>query len=920
MNRLARLFDAPMAMHTAHRVGRAVPCAPCRRGARRRRVAARRGLRALPPPLSGAGLAGLPGIGSRTAPALHRLRRAVIGACLGALGVAAVANSRGADEPSSLGGCALRYGSLMTEHWLTVDLTQQIERGLSYAGGSGAAKPSADLAKLQAAVAAEGQELDRARSRYKVCFATNTTDGLRQLSRALDGIAAAEADDSAAAAALLQAVGSQSVGHEFRALPVTDADLAPAWDAHRLIGRHYRPTRIIFGSTGKAGDDRTLPLRFDFGSGVFGFYVPMATSNKLAIADSVRTQTDPQFTWMRTNHSGYHYWAGVYNNQNTYLAPWFLQQHTNEDDIWMKLADGKVLRDKDWGQVNIWNADIRSYIQDYCETQGRTFRHDPFLVCYDYTGEPHPYAAQPPGQPQYSGYNESAVQAFRAYLRRKFGSIARLNQAWPAKYAGFEAIEPPPDPYLAPPAPATPLRYEFERFRCDSHARYWRLVYDAYRKGDPAKPIEANAGMFMSGWPVEGLDSYQLQRAGVADWVDMHMNNFWPNLPEQIYLYSLCRLTRKVPVEFEYVWSFPRTGPFDDASEADFSATCQASVWRNLAWGKQVLVFFDFYYDWPAYHNAFLDRDLGYSILRPSACVVPVTKRRALRFNDILLRTEVATPPIIVLEPTASILNSPQLHPNKSFSYHSHVAGKDVHELLFPANYPFLYVPEQAVLDGYSLKQHRVIILPEAPYLPTGMTDRLLSWVKAGGTLISFGVPGIWTPYGANDLRLVSAAFGPTEVKDERPGEWKWSWSIAGSGPKPVRELNNAAGQLAAALVTLGRGRVLVATGAFETPELRRLFYEVLDLGIGRRPAACQRDAFELVLRQDPHGHRFLFALNPDLRATREDQVTVAGQCSHCTDLGVGSGVPVPARAASGQTVFALRLHPGEGTVISLAR
>ena len=57
------------------------------------------------------------------------------------------------------------------------------------------------------------------------------------------------------------------------------------------------------------------------------------------------------------------------------------------------------------------------------------------------------------------------------------------------------------------------------------------------------------------------------------------MNNFWPNLPEQIYLYSLCRLTGKVPVQFEYVWTFPRTGPVDDNNESDFRATCEASVW-----------------------------------------------------------------------------------------------------------------------------------------------------------------------------------------------------------------------------------------------------------------------------------------------------------------------------------------------------
>ncbi|PYJ02248.1 MAG: hypothetical protein DME25_16520, partial [Verrucomicrobia bacterium] len=743
---------------------------------------------------------------------------------------------------------------------------------------------------------------------------------MAQLSKQLGQIAAAESDNEKVATEMLRRVGEQ--GQKFEPTPLTTETLEPAWFAASdqtgtapsrrpspllkgrggLVGSDYRPRRILFGSTGTVGDDRTLPLRFDFGSGMFSFYVPMAASNRLDVSTQILSQTDSRYAWMKLHHAGYHYWAGVYNNQNTYLAPWFLKQHRDEDDVWMKLVNGKVLKGGDWGQANIWNPHVRRYIQGYCETQARTLAGDPFLVCYDYTGEPHPWGAQPPGQPQYTGYNDSAIAAFQDYLQRKFGTITKLNKAWGTNYFAFSDLQPPPDPYVSPRERATPLTYEFERFRCDSHARYWKLVYDAYRKQDPAKPIEANAGMFMSGWPVEGLDAYQLQKAGVADWVDMHMNNFPPNLPEQIYLYSLCRLSGKVPVQFEYIWTFPRTGPFDDANEADFRATCEASVWRNLVWGKKVLVFFDFYYDWPAYHNAFLDRDLGYSILRPSACVVPVTKRRALRFNDTLMETEVSTPPIIVLEPTASVLNSPPLHPNQSFSYHIGVAGKEVHEALFPRNYPFLYVPEQAVLDGYLLKQHRVIILPQAPYLPEGMTERLLRWVKQGGTLISLGVPGIWNPYGQNDLRLVTQVFGKSEVSDEEHGKWKWAWRLLQKNPSVASTFADTQGRIIAALAKHGKGRVLICRETFNSPQTKDLLYETLNLGIGTRPCTCSRDQFELVQRQDGHGHRYLFILNPHTREVREDEVTVAEAFPHCVDLGVGSGVSVPVSVEDGRT------------------
>jgi hypothetical protein len=858
----------------------------------------------------------------------------------------------------------------MVDHWLNVDLLRHIDRGLFYLRATNTSDLRTHFEKLEQSVNDTEQQLNRALGLYRTLSATNSAARLTELSAVLEHAAEAENVNDLIATGLLKRLGEFQGEAKFNPLPISKADLAPAWsptkqtgysrgEASNLLDKNFRLRRILFGCTGKAGDDRTLPLNFDFGSGVYGFYVPMASSNKLDIAPGYADRSDPLFKWMQTHHSGYHYWAGVYNNQNTYVAPWFLKDHKTESDVWMKLAGGKVLPAGDWSQVNIWNPNVRKYIQTYCETQSRKFHDDPYLVCYDYTGEPHPWGGQPPGQAQYSGYNDSAITAFQTYLREKFGNITKLNRAWRTNYSAFSAIQPPPDPYLASGPNTTPLNYEFERFRCDSHTRYWKLVYDAYREHDKSKPIEANAGMYMSGWPVEGLDAYQLQKSGVADWVDMHMNNFPPNLPEQIYLYSLCRLTGKVPVEFEYIWTFPRTGPVGETNESDFRATCEASVWRNLVWGKKALVFFDFYYDWPAYHNAFFDQSLGYSILRPSGCVVPVTKRKALRFNDILMDTEVATPPIIVLEPTTSILNSPPLHPNQSFSYHTGVAFHDVHDLLFPKNYPFLYVPEQAVLDGYSLDRHKVIILPQAPCLPPGLTERLLAWIKRGGTLISVGMPGIWDQYGHEDDRLLKQVFGPSEVRDTEPGKWKWEWRLgavaadhplrmasparterAGTAGSPSSEpaaaglpllgeragvrasviwkTNDLYGNTLAAIATYGKGKVLVTTAHFDNPELQSQFYNALDTAIGAKPAACAENRFELVLREDKRDYRYLFVLNPHTRDIREDEITVSGRYPHCTDLGVGSGLPLPVSAEVSQTKFHVRLHPGEGTVILL--
>ena len=814
---------------------------------------------------------------------------------------------------------AQRWGNLMTDHWLTVDLSRQLDRAVFYHPSN----QSFEVERLRQSMSTTEKNPLQALQLYRGLYRNPSGSDASALERLLDEISSAESENGHVAEALLQAVGRQLNRGAFTAIPVDRKQLEPAWDARAFIGKNYRPTRILFGSTATAGDDRLLPLRFDFGHGLFSFHAPMDSQGALNVSSNVQNETASAYVWMKQHRIGWHYWAGIYNNQNTYVPSWFVQQHRDDDDVWMKLAGGKVLRPDggEWAQVNVWNPSVQEYINDYCQAQARLLRNDPFFVCYDYTAEPHPWGSQPPdppGQPQYSGYNQSAVEAFRDWLHRKFADIGALNSSWQTHYSSFEAIDAPPDPYVSVPARASGLSYEFERFRCEGHTRFWRLAYDGYRQFDRGKPVVANAGMYMSGWPVEGLDTWQLQKAGVADWIDMHMNNFWPNLPEQIYLYSLCRLTGKVPVQFEYIWTFPRPEPFDDSNESDFRAVCQASIWRNLVWGKKVFVFFDAAYNWPAYHNAFLDGDLGYSILRPSICVLPVMKRKALRFNDLLVTTEVSSPSSIVLQPSASIWNSPPLHPNKSFSYHTVIAGQKVHPLLFSKNYPFLYVPEEAVLDdGYPLKAHRVIILPEAPYLPAALTDRLLEWVRRGGTLISLGPPGIWDQYGQQDGRLMRTVFGPCEIEDQQPGHWQWSLKLLDASMR-VETVHDEQGRMLAARARYGKGTFLVSTSGYEDSQRKRVFYQTLDRTLGPRPATCVSDSFELVLREDSQRRQYLFVLNPHARDIRQDQIVLRGKYRECVDLGVGSGVPIALRTANNETRFSARLYPGEGTVIAL--
>jgi hypothetical protein len=272
------------------------------------------------------------------------------GSFLVAVATVSPAKATATEQTPALPACSIRYGYLMADHWLTVDLAQQIKRALSYSHAAEADKYQSEFEQLRRRIAEAEQKLMDARNLYKTLFGTNSAGEIAELGGLLDQITVAEAENEKIAAALLQNLGEEASGKKFQAVPVSREALAPGWvpssagearpkhpkgwtpnnegrvwDEAQLIGDHYQPKRILFGSTGKTGDDRALPLRFDFGSGVFGFYIPMAASNRLDVAGPIQDRADPMYAWMKTHHAGCYYWAGVYNNQNTILRRGFLR-------------------------------------------------------------------------------------------------------------------------------------------------------------------------------------------------------------------------------------------------------------------------------------------------------------------------------------------------------------------------------------------------------------------------------------------------------------------------------------------------------------------------------------------------------------------------------------------------------------------
>jgi hypothetical protein len=179
--------------------------------------------------------------------------------------------------------CAAEYGHLMVQHWLNVDTCRQAERLQFYQRAGDRSSGSAQsFETLMDGIGRSELLLEKARELCKAELKDPSAhSALPEIRNLLIQAGRLEGKDAEEVDSLLGALGARIDG--FSPEPVSETDIRPAWDGPGTIRQDFKPNRILFGSTGRAGDDRTLALDFDFGSGTLSFVAPMATSNSLAL-------------------------------------------------------------------------------------------------------------------------------------------------------------------------------------------------------------------------------------------------------------------------------------------------------------------------------------------------------------------------------------------------------------------------------------------------------------------------------------------------------------------------------------------------------------------------------------------------------------------------------------------------------------
>jgi len=538
--------------------------------------------------------------------------------------------------------------------------------------------------------------------------------------------------------------------------------------------------------------------------------------------------------------------------------------------------------------VNIWHPAVVSELERFMTTLGERYRDNPNVLCYEIFEEPSLVISNP--RPKRgtklehgpAGYSDPARLAFRAYLAKKYGSLAALNERWGADFKSFDDVEPPTE--LAGPGTNPAMLYDFCRFRTESHAEFYDKLAKALKKADPVHAVVPQFIPMFYAWRSSGNDSFLM---AAADW-DFYATHDWPGLGpawESAYTYSAAHWAGKPMWTEEYIWS---SWVRRDQGERALWAGARCGVWRQLAWGKRGLELFAWERGWNTewegdWNNCMLNERADRTIPRYAVGVFPVVAEKMERLCRWVYGTEIVNDGLGQLVPTTTLLAAE--------SEHSAIWwARKITQALMEDHWAPLFFPEEMAIDGrVDLAQFRVIVVPPAPLVPEALVTKLLAWVDNGGSLI-------WvSPFGTYD-----ELGRPTGTLDEIV---KSSRSSFRAGVKEAPH---------------GQGRLVQVSGDVLNLE-SGLLNELIERECPTRAVYSPSRDVELVLRQEPSGDLVLVVTSLDVYRAAKAEIAVRGRWEHVVDLAIDGGAPVPCEFDGERTVFVIRTGPGEGVLVRLS-
>lgn len=543
-----------------------------------------------------------------------------------------------------------------------------------------------------------------------------------------------------------------------------------------------------------------------------------------------------------------------------------------------------------WSRLNFWNEDVRKMYRDTLDEWSKYMssrypgRARFFALGLEQTNFPYTE----------SGYNASAIGAFRNYLRKKHGSLETLNKAWGTQYGSFDEIDPRQYSAKKPNG----LMYDFQVFRQEGYFEWMQLIRQSLQKNIPDLVTMNDFNWAFGGMDHErGLDLVRMFQT--YDAVGCHFYGIEAVQPMYRYMDSLRKAYGNSLGNFEWAAGLHLPDLFNEDA---YKSCGLLDTWEEMAWGKSIL---SIWYGGSAGFSEggqFFSPTLRNGLLRYSTGYLPIARMRSRRFGEIALTCPTVTPKLAILDPITSQWNGIDVH----------TPMLRISTMLEKARWNYGFIHEEALLEGkQSLQGLQTLVIPRGICLRPEVSDLLLRWIQQGGTLIAVLPPGAMNQYGQPDGHLVKEILGDVSLAfNDTFTEWKYKDAGGLKGAVQVRDDGNLLDE------TCGKGRLFVFVSSNPLPETSLL---KLVADHTQRDTATKNGSFRAVLRVSQN-HYYVFIVNPDCYESKEDTIVVTGKYGNAVDLGCDAAFPVKTTHAHGATAFRLRLAPGEGTVIRLGK
>jgi beta-galactosidase len=331
-------------------------------------------------------------------------------------------------------------------------------------------------------------------------------------------------------------------------------------------------------------------------------------------------------------------------------------------------------------------------------------------------------------------YCDRSAEAFRGWLRARYGDLDALNEAWGTAFwsqhvTDWDQVLPP----RATPTFGNPGRLlDFDRFSSDALLELFTAERDVLREVTPDVPVTTN---FMVGWTFAELDYWSWARE--VDFVSNDHYTRSESPDRHVELAMAADLTRGLAGGRPWLLMEHSTSAvnWQERNIAKLPGELRRNSLQHTARGADGTLFFQWRQSKAGaerYHSAMLPHAGPDTKVFREVCETGAEYARLAEVAGSTVRADVA----IVFDWQSLWASRQPAHPTGDFSYQQTVF--DLYAPLWEAGITVDFVPPSADLSGY-----RLVVVPGLCAVTDADARRIAEHVEAGGTALVTWMSGL---------------------------------------------------------------------------------------------------------------------------------------------------------------------------------